>query len=106
MGIKNLESQVKSRNPKNIVDAKIATYAHCTHPCTCVPNHNVCPLFVKKLHCGANYADIMDSDNDAVGEDARVWLVVANDALFNAICRLALLSTNGRPPYQKHNIYD
>ena len=48
----------------------------------------------------------MDSDNDDGGEDACVWLVVANDALFNAICRLALLSTNGRPPYQKHNIYD
>lgn len=33
-------------------------------------------------------------------------LLPANDALFNAICRLALVSTNGRPPYQKHNMYD
>ena len=64
------------------------------------------PTFCKKKsHCGAYIAN-MDLDNDDVGEDARVWLVVANDALFNAICRLALLSTNGRPPYQKHNIYD
>ena len=33
-------------------------------------------------------------------------LLSANDALFNAICRLALVSTNGRPPYQKHYMFD
>ena len=34
-----------------------------------------------------------------------VCLLLANDALFNAICRLAVVSTNGRPPHGKHNTY-
>ena len=41
----------------------------------------------------------------SLGVRMLVCLLLANDALFNAICRLEVVSTNGRPPYQKHNTF-